>query len=441
LNPASAQSASRALQPQRHLAAPIQPRYPIRPIDVLVSLAAAVILFPTVTEADRYFVAQRVVPVPKQLVAFIGLCLIFCTASYRSFVADGGRSLANLYRRAQPIIIPFTLLTAIALAGSLLPQAFFGKPGEFLKPVYNLSILLLAISLPAIPSLRRSYRVVFSVFLLILFISIIADLASPGQFSKQLSRAAGLSVQPNFAAKLLVLMCLIRSRWDRGTLVDYSLWLVCGIGVLATLSRGGLLLYLLAFLIYLGCVTKKTKPLLLLLAIATVIVVCLSVLAPRISRFVQTNPMLAQVNAQRRIEFFGHILRGDLRGLQAEPRVRRVYRYLDYIRQRPLLGHGTGFSYGTIKESHVLYIHYFTENGLIGLLAAIAFLYAGVLFFARRGDRRGVVFMSYLIFAGFHSHSLLEQKGVLTMLGILVGLTCVEASDTVRQQEWDAAYR
>jgi len=191
------------------------------------------------------------------------------------------------------------------------------------------------------------------------------------------------------------------------------------IGVLATFSRGGGLVFVFVVLCYTYCavVQVRERPVRALgRALAMVLLAALTVQAARV--------------LTKRVEIFSTDSRlGILSGRQKmipahEPRLQALDESLQLVRESPVLGRGGGFTNKTMRQApHNIYLQQWINSGLLGLVAFLWTLAAaGHLFWTRR-YRNGIVFVALIAIEGLFNHNLLEERAFLVPLGVLLTLS------------------
>jgi O-antigen ligase len=230
-------------------------------------------------------------------------------------------------------------------------------------------------------------------------------------------RAAGFSVNPNTAAFLLVCLCCALVRFDRVRLGDGVLLLLTGMGVMATLSRGGALLLalLVARYAYFALdlrhfrLTRVVGGALVVGALGALAYAAAVLLLERASIFAVPGPT-------RFSQFFGE---GQVL-TREESRTHVLLESLALAFQRPLLGYGSGFTYTMPVGPHNIYVQQWMNSGLFGLAAYLWLLVAVAKTFWARASRAGLTFVGLVALQGFFSHNLLEERIFLVLLGILL---------------------
>jgi O-antigen ligase len=138
--------------------------------------------------------------------------------------------------------------------------------------------------------------------------------------------------------------------------------------------------------------------------------------------------MFERPTARARIAMFT----GDTSWLSSEEgRLRLLAQAWEQVSEAPILGHGTGASYRTGRGSHNMYLDVWVQWGLPGLGAYLAFLLGSTWYFARRRFLPGLLLMPVIFFWGLLQHGLLDERGLVMLYGLLLGISALErASET-----------
>src|SRR5439155_17883923 len=132
--------------------------------------------------------------------------------------------------------------------------------GRFIYlPLYNFVLLWFGLGIASSPAFRRHHRGIFSVCLLGAAGSIYIDAAYPQTFGKLATRPAGFEENANNAAAIAVFLVIASVDWKRSRARDMLLWLIAGSAVLATLSRGGMIMLAVVFVCYIF-VSARSEP-------------------------------------------------------------------------------------------------------------------------------------------------------------------------------------
>jgi len=146
-----------------------------------------------------------------------------------------------------------------------------------------------------------------------------------------------------------------------------------------------------------------------------------------ILRFYQRSEYFGSATAQERFAEVFNALQGRLGWIDRTSRTTLIKEHLALIGQSPILGNGSGlvdkryFDDGK-RGPHNIFLNQWVENGILGLGAVLFFFLLLFSFFRRNRDNRGMTFTAVLLVQGLLSHNLLENKPVMIMTGLLLGL-------------------
>jgi hypothetical protein len=217
--------------------------------DAVAALFLLVWLCIVLTQADeQLYVAGLLLWRP--MIAYVPLVSVFLvlvvlTLGLRSTVAE----LATLTRCNLPVLLPFLVLTSVALLWSQMRNAYWYDGGKYIYLyAYNFAVFLSALTIPMLPVFRRSWRVYLGAALLVLVASIYYDILFPGTFTTLELRAAGFPQNANFSAFFATILCASIVRYGRVQALEILIICVTAVAVVATFWRGGLL----AFCLFLG---------------------------------------------------------------------------------------------------------------------------------------------------------------------------------------------
>ncbi|HEX4954130.1 MAG TPA: O-antigen ligase family protein [Thermoanaerobaculia bacterium] len=385
--------------------------------------AAVVIFF---SQADLWLYRSGLSPLrPTVLYLALSVPLALVVLARQTLRPDGGGQILRLLAGTAPVWLPWLALTGSAALATAFAA---GPPAEHLPYLalygFDLGALGLALLLPLLPSVRHVWPVALVVGLGVIVLAIAADVSQPGTFSRVLSRAAGPSGEPNAAAFLLVSGAALTLRYERFRGRDALLLAAVAVAMLATLSRGGFLLLGLLVVFYLAGLRanlareagprRPSRGLRLAGVAALALALALAIVAAGRSH----GGLFDLAKTQERLAMFSG---GD--SFLADSSDRRIIftTYLMAIAQAPWLGHGPGYVYGEPKGPHNRYLHEWVSGGLPGLISYLVLLAGAGLFFAARGDRRGLAFVVLLAAWGLFSHTYLDYRAVLLPLGLAAG--------------------
>jgi len=373
------------------------------------------------TQGDLVMYRAGWLPVRPTLACLLIFGILGTVGFLRDLLKGLGRTLWSLRQNAL-ILLPLLLLAALNLIFGLWPEAYWGEGGRaILYPLYNLLLFIASMMLALRGPVRRHFRLLVAGAFALLLLTSLLDLVFSGFFAKQGARAAGLAVDSNTSAFLMLVACCLLLDLGRGWRYNAIPLALTGFGVLLTLSRGGFLLYILlmASVAVYPLISRRGRlsSALRVAGFGLVILLLAVVLVSLLARY--NLGMFERYSAQRRVEVFTS---GRLVG-PSEDRIVLALEYLDHIAEAPLLGHGSGYSDSLPKGAHNRFLTEWVNLGLPGLLAYLALLGGALYLFHLRGCTSGVLLV--ILVAGFSvfSHLILESRGLVIVLGMLAEIS------------------
>ncbi|GEM_PF-7099916 len=405
--------------------------------DRLFLVYAIPITVTILSAADRYLEISGLIPLSMYVISLLSLLPIFLYIVFRSALLNRSRELINIYSANRRVIFSFGALALVVLIGAVYPDAYFDRRGEFLKPFIMFLVLLFSISMGTIPDVVRHHRKILGIGFCCLVGSVIFDIISPGTFSITVGRPGGLSLNPGVSAILLVLLTIGIADWQRLRFYDLICWFVSFSAVFCTLARSGLLLWMICFTWYILKQWKNREIKVFHVIGGLFLLGLMLIMTSDVLLMLQETTWFESQNAQRRIDFIANISELDADQLRAEDRVWLLQKYMGYVFESPIIGHGTGFSHGTGHlVSHNLFVHYWAENGLIGLMVVLWFLGATAKHFQVNKDYRSIVVLAAIIVAGIVWHNnLFEHRSIVMLLGLLASVTSVNMKNLEVEHE------
>ena len=252
----------------------------------------------------------------------------------------------------------------------------------------------------------------------ILFIAITAvgfnlyEMLNPLEFinvNGSLGRSAGLYMNPNVSGIMLVIMLMVllqifpRSYW-------LGLFILIGVGLLPTFSRGSIILYFI--LIYLSLARVNIK------SIGTLSTTVLLVV---VSSYITFNTMTelpewgAEINP---VNTFDRLMTiesgGDYQGRQE-----LIISSIERISENPLVGRGLGSETDYDTGSHNVYLRYMLDYGVLGVFVFPLFLFSVA--HGNYGLREKWVknAMIVMLIVGVFSHNILDNRSMLLLTAML----------------------
>ena len=331
------------------------------------------------------------------------------------------REMIALYANHVAVLGALLAIVACSCLFALMSTAYWNDGAMYLLyPPYDAIVVVLSMLLAVHGVHRRAFRVYLLGAFVVFVGSVLYDALYPGTFSLVPDRAAGFAENPNTAAFILVLLCVSIIDLDRFRVADCAAWALTAVGVFLTLSRGGAILFLVGFGYYAYKTVRMNaaRPAHLLkggaalAAMVAAVVVSGVFLVQRADMFALSfQPRLAMLDGESELV------------TQDDDRIEALKKAVDLVKQSPVIGYGTGYSYSLVDVTpHNMYLQQWINNGLPGLVAYLFLLGASARTFWKRRYTRGVLFVALVAINGWFSHNILEERAFLGLLGIL--LTC-----------------
>ena len=199
------------------------------------------------TELDRELV-RRGLPIPGVILfaaAMAGFAAWLLTSRSGPTIQETREHVLQALRLRWPFLLALLLLAVLTwIQWPRNPDAHFR---DAVLPVIILAMTAAAMLLPLAPGVRRRWRLYLLAAFLFYCCTALLDVFRPGTFTSHDFRAAGLAVDPNVGAfMVLILMSPILS-YRRFSFLSLAVLFVAGFAVFMTLSRSGLLGYAVFF--------------------------------------------------------------------------------------------------------------------------------------------------------------------------------------------------
>lgn len=387
-------------------------------------------LFPVLSKADR--IIYKALPIKLPLPSLIFLLAILIPVLFKHFSKKEGAPLNKTFQNTILIALPFLLITLVSVIWSLHPSANWDKGYRFLlMDFYHWILLIISIAIAHSWVLRKHNHFIFFIILLGTCASIWTDIIFPGTFSVLETRAAGFAGNSNWGGRVIIFLAIASIQWEKNNLGNLMILAISGLAVFATLSVGCLFLYLAILVIYLGLKLRQMKGEHLMVKVAmipAVLIIILFVVQPVVLNLMESSEAFSNKNSQDRIDVILNLTKGDFTFATDHTRGKLIDEYWEFILESPLLGQGTGFSLTRSYRPHNLYIKHWVENGLLGLLVILAFVFCSFFHFMFFRDTRGMMFVFMFFMSGFFDHNLLQYKTFVVLVGILGALAYLEQS-------------
>jgi len=371
----------------------------------------------------------RVLPFPAANVFLFGLIAMVAVTLLRASASNTARQqLERLYLSHISVILALCGIVLFSYVSSFVSTAFVEiGPRYVMYPAYDAVIVLLAMLLPIRDHHRVRFRRYVFVALAALMGSVFYDAIHPGTFSVVDTRAAGWPVNPNVTAFVLPALCCLIVDFERIDLLSLIALLLTSVGVLATLSRGGMIMLAVLVVSYTIAVARqKGRGRIRFFGTIAAVAGLGGLIMLGSSQLLQRASIFSMQSQNR-----SGMLTGQVAIVTPqESRITLLRESWDLIHEAPFLGYGAGYTYTLEQGPHNIYIHQWLNNGIGGLICYLWLLVAAALVFWRRRSRAGLVFIGIVSLEGLFSHNLLEERAFLVALGVLLTQSYFQAVDS-----------
>lgn len=325
----------------------------------------------------------------------------------------------------------FVLLHLLPIFYMLLGSSYHerGKLGDFSQPVHlllSVAMFLVALMIGSLDSLRQNLN---------LFLTITACLSASGNIIQgiypQFSVDAGFTStggyidgfynQRNVSAMTIALLCAASLRYSHIGIRDFALFNLCGIAVIFTLSRQGMIMmFLLGMVMTLSFASahKRKSGQILVGALALLgTLLLISVVWNHMSEF----EWIKEGTLTRR---FIYLSTSGFDAFFERDRTSLVETALERFCDSPVFGHGylfhstSAFGYA---GPHNEFLKYALDFGVLGFLTYLAFLATAIRTFWNRKFFRGVFFGLLMAIASFGTHNMMETRPLIILMALLLG--------------------
>lgn len=322
------------------------------------------------------------------------------------------------------VLLPLLVLSGLAFFSGIRGTAYMDEgPRLVMFPAYWVVVVLLSMLLPLPEHRYKKFRWYLLVAFGVIAATVFVDVVDPGTFSLTSDRAAGIATNPNTAAFLLVVLCCAIVSFDEVRPLDLAVVVVTTLGVLATLSRGGVVMLAVVLLWYGVLVVKSgwRRGTRFALGYATALVLLGAGTYGAMQRLLEQELFATGTS---RI----HILRDRERLFDPqESRIAVAITSWNLIRESPLVGYGSGFTYKMPVGPHNIFLSRWLDNGLFGFVTVVWLFGAMAVTFFRRRSKAGLVFTAVITLEGFFSHNLFEERVFFLLLGVLLTISYHES--------------
>lgn len=397
----------------------------LRQLPSVVLMSAFFAIF--VSYFDQDLNARGALPFLNVWLFLCGLAAMTAGTVLRATASQRERArLMAFYRMNGAVLAPLAAVVLCSFVSAFLATANLDEgPRYVLYPAYNATVVVLSMLLPFPEHHRKWIRWYLAVAFVLAAGSVFVDVIRPGTFSILPDRAAGFARNPNGAAFLLVTLCCALIVLDRVRGIDLAVLGVTALGVIATLSRGGALLFVFVVCCYVPCVVRQSarRGVLAVVTRLAALVLLVGGTYAATRRLIDERMFSGRGS---RVEML--LGKQEVVGPR-ESRVELLHEAWEMVREAPWLGYGSGFTFSLPEGPHNMYVSRWLDNGLAGVVSYVWLLIAAGLTFWRRRHMTGLVFMGVVVIEGFLSHNLLDERAFLLLLGVLLTLSVFKASE------------
>jgi O-antigen ligase len=319
------------------------------------------------------------------------------------------------------VILPFAVLVLFSLLGILVRTPHIPsdmRPLFF--PLLDFYVFLTGILLGSMGIRRSVWRTGMALGLLVTIVTIGIDVVRPHTFTlEELEGPSGLAQNPNGGAFVALLLMVCALDWKKPTFKwrDILVIALAFIAIFLTSSRSGILAAGIVGLVYLYKILKANRQAAKIKA-ALSFMFLMGLLVSAVYHFVESGLVYDGGSSKfsRLLDMDAEILRfGDIASLE---RIDAVDRSLRIISERTALGMGTGYVYSMPVGPHNMYLARWVDNGLIGMLSYLWLISAAFVVNWRNRNPEGMVIALVVLFFGFFSHNVLEDRTILLLMAI-----------------------
>lgn len=380
-----------------------------------------------VSPLDNYLGSIGALPVRPTVLFAAGFLPVVAVAAVR-WGRSGMRvgDPTDLVSSNSHLMIAFSFLVAVALLWNIHPDVVAAGVEPSAVRLYGLVNLGGALALAGAGVRERHVANVLLPAMLLMIATMYADFVSPGTFSVDGYRAAGVAQNSNVAGFIVVLITAASLTYERVRLRDLVLLGVCGMGVVWTSSRAAILVFAVVVLFWcqrsfsLGTLRGRAP----WLGVATVAVAVVLVLFASYS--VRMGEAYDWFVARRQSTIFA--VDGPETLIWSVDRMRCARYSLDALPGHWILGHGTGFTRTLVMGPHNLFLEQWVSNGLPGLLGLCWVLAVGFRAAVLRRSSTALATMMVIALQCLFSHNLLDERPPLLILGLVMGVTAAPAA-------------
>lgn len=373
--------------------------------DIIIVIIQQMILM----KADDYIFSIK--PAVHYLDPFQEYILVFIITAIIWYFVSPRNLRGKVFNLNGQIIMPFVILMIIELISCYNPTANYSyHNGRWLYyPEYQLFMFFMAFLVIELNISRKIWRTGMVIGYLIFIGTVFTDVFRPMTFSILTYRAAGLGLNPNISAEIIIMYLIMILDWSSPSLYDGLFLLVGGVAEFATLSREGLLIYLFLLIVYIYFHRKQVNKLFYTFVPVLVVLIVGVLFAPSLLH----HTTMFSINSNRLSAFLGkntsYLASGNGRITFA---ILAFHLALD----KPFFGYGLGYVSTLVDQPHNEYLAYFLEQGLVGLGVFIWWLWELLKINFLRRNRVGLLMTLSIVIYGVFSHNIMEQKSLVEMV-------------------------
>jgi hypothetical protein len=279
----------------------------------------------------------------------------------------------------------------------------------------------------------NAVRLARKMLVLAVFIGVavnIYEVFYPMSFSQTIGRSAGLYANPTMAGEALVLGMILSATILPPRYRSVFILLV-GIGILTTLSRSGVLGWVLAVAGFILAGRLSMKELFVSGALGLLLGVL--VLLPRLDQILTTLERKGVVNENvlERLEWFANPT--GVSDFSSWERKYVAQRAWNKIAEYPVLGSGTGSSYEATVPPHNQYLSFMLDHGLIGVMILPLLIVAAT--WGARGETRhvAIVFGCTIAMLSFTTNTILITNYSCILLSLMAAMAATSGHREIKR--------
>jgi len=286
------------------------------------------------------------------------------------------------------------------------------------------------------------------VALVIYTISIVLDFFTGGLiFQNRGGRAAGFLANANDGADTVAALMLVSLPWRERNAIGYVLIIIGFIGCGLTLSRGGLALWGLVSIAYIGLTLMGGRASAKITAMVTA-----GVAGVGVTVFIRSPELLIPLlglstGTTNRLASIASFAQGDLSSANNDGRGTMVAEWFDVVQREPFLGGGTNYSWEQIGPTwgyqhygpHNTYLARMADCGLIGIMSLVGFIFLWCVYFWTRRLVEGVIFTLAFAYTCMLSHNVVGMRSMISVFAVLAVVALRREQASLGERRHDMA--